>query len=278
MTELRVSIIFAISVFSASCSLAHAADEAGDPIDPEVTHESVESLQGRDDDPLDIRWRFEAEISPIWVDKNEFEDPKGSGNFVDIKTLDQDGTFTGRISFVANVSKDHYFSYTFAPQQFNDYATITEPVTFQGVTFDPAGEPVRTRMYFYQHRFRWRYEFYPDEDLTMQAGAGIDVIDFETNILQPDRRADVREIIIDPQVYGRIGYKVSPRWLLFTEADLSTWGDIFAEWWSGARWQINPQWDLSFGARLTYWDHEEDTYQHEMFLTGYTFAVGYSWK
>jgi membrane-associated phospholipid phosphatase len=153
---------------------------------------------------VDPRWSFSLNIGPSWPSKAEASAPSSGGTTIDLTEFDDNYVFNAAINLSRYLGKRHEFDFKLMPFEKRQNGAFSNDVSFAGQTFT-ANELVRTRYRLNAWHLRYRYEFLPEDAVSLKAGIWcIGLFDAKVEDRQPggrtrrQRRRDQRNAPVPP--------------------------------------------------------------------------------
>jgi hypothetical protein len=154
---------------------------------------------------------------------------------------------------------------------------FSSDVEFAGDTF-LAGEQVRTRYRLNEWHLRYRYEFFPDDPLSLKAGVGIGLLDAKVEVasLEDGRIASADEMCLLPLAHLEGGYRFNPQWRVSLDTDFfydsENWHD---ELRALVHYRVDPSWEISGGYRVWAGEVDQDELEYKYTYHGITLGFTY---
>jgi membrane-associated phospholipid phosphatase len=246
--------------------------------------------QPREPSTFRPRYKVTFEFGPVFQETNIVESPSGSGNIIDLASLEKKTAPTARllVEWFPKNSPDQDWSIYYSPLGITDFEEPDEPFEFAGTTFDPeAFEVFNTNYRWFDWRLRWRKALINNNRWTVRAGAGFQYLYTKVEVEQ-----GVKVLVIDqaevstnawaPVIHGSVDWKISQRWKISAQVDGMTnfWdSDDNGYYWNTGlfvNFAASPIWDLGLGTRWIIAKGDEPQLYNEFKAYDITFQLGRS--
>jgi membrane-associated phospholipid phosphatase len=226
---------------------------------------------------VDPRWSFSLNIGPSWPSKAEASAPGSGGTTIDLTEFDDNYVFNAYINIGRYLGKRHEFDFKLMPFEKRQNGAFSNDVSFAGQTFT-ANELVRTRYRLNAWHLRYRYEFLPEDPISLKAGLGIGLLDAKVEVasLEDGRIASAEETNVMPLFHLEAGYRFNPRWRVSADTDFfydtDNWHDEFR---ALVHYRADANWEISGGYRV--WAGEVDQTDLNYKYTNQGITLGFTY-
>ena len=203
------------------------------------------------------RHRYEMQLGPAYMRKNEITAPSATGTTFDLNNFNKqdDPTTTAGILYTFFLGERNAVTIGFAPFESRDSGTVSN-VDFQGNTY--SGD-VRSAYRMYDMRLQYAYDLHPEKPWIIDVGGALAVQYTSFELVDAAGTGDaVAEWIALPLAYAKLGYYLSKRFHI----DLDSSGMYLSDYqhYDGAlmlTYDIDDHWDAGVGYR--YFDRRIET-------------------
>lgn len=219
-----------------SLRIADAALQSADAVRP--------SLQ-------EPRFRFEYQLAPTYVVRNEAQSPSSDNagtkfNLADLQKID-DPTIASIVRFEWTPTPQHAVQFTFAPFAARDRTQFATPISFAGVTY-VAGMTTQVDYRFYEYRIGYRYALNPQDALVTRIGVTLQAARTSFRLDDGDRHAEVSQWTVLPLAHGSTVWRFAPKWHAEASIEgMELGGAGFVEIEATLRFRPDDAWEVAAG-------------------------------
>jgi hypothetical protein len=194
-------------------------------------------------------FKLELESGPAWQSRNNVRIPNDTGDRFDISDFSSGPFLTYRITGEYTLKDRHVFRAIIAPLQIRESGIFTEPVSFQGETYN-TDSPTTVRYKFNSYRLGYRYVVHDTARWNIQLGGTLKMRDAKVRLYQDGKNNRNTDVGFVPLLSGRVSWQASHSFTLVWDIEgLGASQGRAIDSLIGITYHLDPSIDITAGYR-----------------------------